>query len=70
MHSFRVKYGATISERYVMDTSEVIPFVAKGNIWVGVVGNIQFLGFLIFRDFALRILFLQATELLRAEVEI
>ena len=58
VHSFRVKYGITISERYVMDTSEVTPFVTKHNIWVGVVGNTQFLGFLIFRDFPLHILFL------------
>ena len=58
VHSFRVKYGITISERYVMDTSEVTPFVTKHDIWVCVVGNIQFLGFLIFRDFALHILLL------------
>ena len=44
VYSFRLKYGVAISECYVMDTSEVTPFVTKRNIWVGGVGNIQFLG--------------------------
>ena len=43
VHSFRVKYGVTISKRYVMDIGGVIPFVTKRNIWVGGVKNIHFL---------------------------
>ena len=43
VHSFRVKYGVTISKRYVMDIGGVIPFVTKRNIWVGGVENIHFL---------------------------
>ena len=37
VHSFRVKYGVTISKRYVLDTGGVIPFVLAG------VENKQFL---------------------------
>ena len=43
VHSFPIKYGVTISKRYVMDIGGVIPFVAKRNIWVGAVENIHFL---------------------------
>ena len=42
VYSFRVKYGVTISKRYVMDIGGVIPFVMKRNIWVGGVENIHF----------------------------
>ena len=42
VHSFRPKYGVTISKRYVMDIGGVIPFVMKRNIWVGGVENIHF----------------------------
>ena len=36
VYSFRVKYGVTISKRYVMDIGGVIPFVKKRNYeWVG-----------------------------------
>ena len=41
-HSFRVKYGVTISKRYVMDIGGVIPFVTKRNIWVGGVKTYTF----------------------------
>ena len=43
VYSFRVKYGVTISKRYVMDIGGVIPFVTKRNIWMGGVKNIHFL---------------------------
>ena len=43
VYSFRVKYGVTISKRYVMDIGGVIPFVTKRNIWVGGVKNVHFL---------------------------
>ena len=42
VHSFQVKYGVTISKRYVMDIGGVIPFVTKRNIWVGEVENTLF----------------------------
>ena len=40
---FQVNYGVAILKRYVMDTGRVTPFVAKRNIWVGGVENIQLL---------------------------
>ena len=43
VNSFRVKYGVTISKRYVMDIGGVIPFVTKRNIWLDGLENIHFL---------------------------
>ena len=43
VHSFQVKYGVTISNRYVMDIGGVTSFVTERNIWVGGVENIHFL---------------------------
>ena len=42
VYFFRVKYGGSISKRFVLDIGGVIPFVTKRNIWVGGVEKIQF----------------------------
>ena len=42
VYFFRVKYGGSISKRFVLDIGGVIPFVTKRNIWVGGVEKIHF----------------------------